>query len=95
LTEAFQAHTYSHATGTTVLHLSATAIPSFRCVIPSKEVAAAYAQSAQPLFKLIDKNAKQSRTLATLRDTLLPTLLSGELRLPGAASAQAGVAERP
>ena len=79
MTEAFQAHTYSHATGTTVLHLSATAIPSFRCVIPSKEVAAAYAQSAQPLFKLIDKNAKQSRTLATLRDTRLSKLLSGEL----------------
>lgn len=80
LSEAFQTHTYSHATGTTVLHLSPTAIPSFQCVIPSRELAAAFARSAEPLFRLIDENAKQSRTLATLRDTLLPKLLSGELQ---------------
>jgi len=79
LSEAFQAHTYSHATGTTVLHLSPTAIPSFQCVIPNRELAAVFARSAEPLFGLIDENAKQSRTLATLRDTLLPKLLSGEL----------------
>jgi type I restriction enzyme S subunit len=32
-----------------------------------------------PLWAKIHTNAKQSRTLATLRDTLLPKLLSGEL----------------
>ncbi|WP_238397425.1 restriction endonuclease subunit S [Anatilimnocola aggregata] len=79
LTEAFQSHTYSHATGTTVLHLSPTAIPSFKCVIPNQELAAVFARNAEPLFELIDENAKQSRTLAALRDTLLPKLLSGEI----------------
>jgi len=33
-----------------------------------------------PLFTQMKNIQKQSRTLATLRDTLLPKLLSGELR---------------
>ncbi|MDD2349163.1 MAG: hypothetical protein PHS50_12995 [Kiritimatiellae bacterium] len=37
----------------------------------------------QPLIETIIASRLQSRTLATLRDTLLPKLLSGEL---GAAS---------
>jgi type I restriction enzyme S subunit len=79
LTAEFQAHTYSHATGTTVLHLGSTAIPSFVSVVPPVDIAEKFAERADPIFRLIDENAKQSRTLATLRDTLLPKLLSGEL----------------
>lgn len=83
LTAEFQAHTYSHATGTTVLHLGSTAIPSFVSIIPPVEVAEKFAERADPIFRLINENAKQSRTLATLRDTLLPKLLSGELSVTG------------
>jgi type I restriction enzyme S subunit len=79
LTAEFQAHTYSHATGTTVLHLGAPAIPSFVAVVPPVEIAEKFVERADPIFRLIDENAKQSRTLATLRDTLLPKLLSGDL----------------
>jgi type I restriction enzyme S subunit len=81
LTSEFQAHTYSHATGTTVLHLGSTAIPSFITVLPPAEIAVKFAERASPIFHLIDVNSKQSRTLASLRDTLLPKLLSGELRV--------------
>jgi len=31
------------------------------------------------MFDRINRNTEESRTLATLRDTLLPKLLSGEL----------------
>ena len=34
-----------------------------------------------PLVERIISNRTQSRTLATLRDTLLPKLLSGEMRV--------------
>jgi type I restriction enzyme S subunit len=37
-----------------------------------------------PLITRILANANQSRTLATLRDTLLPKLLSGELSVADA-----------
>ena len=35
-----------------------------------------------PLFEQAEANRTQSRTLATLRDTLLPKLLSGQFRIP-------------
>lgn len=38
----------------------------------------------RPLFERILMNIKQSQTLVSLRDTLLPKLISGELRLPDA-----------
>jgi type I restriction enzyme S subunit len=54
-------------------------MPSFISVVPPVEISQKFAVRAEPIFRLIDENAKQSRTLATLRDTLLPKLLSGEL----------------
>jgi type I restriction enzyme S subunit len=48
-------------------------------VLPPQEVGQAFAKAIDPLFAQIRANADQSRTLATLRDTLLPKLLSGEL----------------
>jgi type I restriction enzyme S subunit len=82
LASEFQSHTYAHTTGTTVLHLGAGAIPSFICVVPPVDLAKLFAKRAEPMFRMIDENAKQSRTLATLRDTLLPKLLSGESSVP-------------
>lgn len=40
-----------------------------------------------PLFRRIHLNTQESRTLAELRDTLLPRLISGELRIPEAEKA--------
>ena len=42
-------------------------------------LAKAYSDKAAPWFEQRIQLAEQSRTLATLRDTLLPTLLGGEL----------------
>ena len=36
---------------------------------------------ARPLYNRIVSNERQSRRLAALRDTLLPKLMSGELRV--------------
>jgi type I restriction enzyme S subunit len=37
------------------------------------------------MFRRINSNQSESRTLAALRDALLPKLLSGELRVPAGA----------
>lgn len=50
-------------------------------VIPPPEIVAAYEQQAKPLDDQIRTLEHQSRSLATLRDALLPKLLSGELRI--------------
>lgn len=44
-------------------------------------VAAKFGALVQPLFARASANARESRTLAELRDTLLPQLISGELRV--------------
>jgi type I restriction enzyme S subunit len=48
-------------------------------VLPSMELRQAFASAVSPLWSQHAANERQSRTLATLRDTLLPKLLSGEL----------------
>ena len=48
-------------------------------VIPPPQIVAAYERQAGPLDEQIRNLENQSHTLATLRDTLLPKLLSGEL----------------
>lgn len=48
-------------------------------IIPSQPVLTAFDSQIAPIFAAIHANEEQSRTLATLRDTLLPKLLSGEL----------------
>ena len=37
----------------------------------------------QPIFEKIKNNASQIQTLAKIRDTLLPKLMSGEIRVEG------------
>lgn len=51
---------------------------------PSTEVLAAFASIADPLFERFLENQRQAQTLTQLRDTLLPRLISGQLRLPEA-----------
>lgn len=48
-------------------------------LLAPKEVLLAFDKRVTPLFRQVHANLHQSRTLATLRDTLLPKLLSGEL----------------
>ena len=64
----------------------ATAINSdmvrgMRVLVPPKGIAEAFERTVNPLFTQMKNIQKQSRTLAALRDTLLPKLLSGEVRV--------------
>ena len=53
-------------------------------MIPSPEAVQAFVDVAWALFQRLVENEKQAQTLSTLRDTLLPRLISGQLRLPEA-----------
>ena len=46
----------------------------------------AFGQTVQPWFAKLRANVDETKTLAALRDTLLPKLISGELRAQGAKS---------
>ena len=57
---------------------------SIQCVIPIDELMRAFHDVTAPILGKVSENQKQAQTLATLRDTLLPRLISGQLRLPEA-----------
>lgn len=78
------AHIEATETATTVIHLGKGDIDRFAALVPSSDVMAAFAVAADPLYSRIVANKQAGRTLATLRDTLLPRLISGQLRLPEA-----------
>ena len=50
------------------------------CFIPDDKTLADYNKTSQPLLHKVDVNRECSRTLSTLRDALLPKLMSGEVR---------------
>jgi type I restriction enzyme S subunit len=68
----------STETATTVIHLGKNDIDRFKVVIPNTEIANAFGHLCQPWYDQIIANKQQSRTLSSLRDSLLPKLLNGE-----------------
>ncbi len=70
--------------GSTQPLVTQTDLKNQRIVIPKENILIFYWQNAHPMFEKIDKNIAESRALASLRDTLLPKLISGELRVPDA-----------
>ena len=82
LTTEFDAQVRAHASGTTVLHLGADAIPSFPMCLPSQEVINAFSEIVNPCIAQIDSLSQQNSNLVEIRDALLPRLISGELEIP-------------
>jgi type I restriction enzyme S subunit len=62
-------------------------VASIQTILPTTEVMEAFHNIAAPIFAKIGENHLQALTLANLRDTLLPRLISGQLRLPDSAPA--------
>jgi type I restriction enzyme S subunit len=58
-----------------------TYLRSIQLIIPPKPLIGAFEQLVQPMLLRFRWNLDESRALATLRDTLLPKLVSGELRV--------------
>ena len=59
--------------------IPAEALNHYQLVVPAHDVATAFGRTAAPLFARASAAVRESRTLAALRDALLPWLISGEL----------------
>jgi type I restriction enzyme S subunit len=70
--------------GSAVPTLNRNHIHGLPYVIPQRVCVEAYETAAVQLHQRARVNEAQAQTLATLRDTLLPRLISGRLRLPQA-----------
>lgn len=81
----FQRYLMQHSVqGATVDRIPLIQFPSYLVLNPPAVLKDAFECRTAPLWARIHANAAQSRTLATLRDTLLPKLLSGDLSVQGA-----------
>jgi type I restriction enzyme S subunit len=67
--------------GSAVPTLNRNHVHNLQVVIPAKPIIQAFDAQIMPLMKLQKANEEQSMTLSTLRDTLLPKLLSGEIQV--------------
>lgn len=68
--------------GTTTLNVNTRSFSNIRLLIPSEIALEQFHRVVEGLFKKIELNLHESRTLSLLRDTLLPRLMSGELEVP-------------
>lgn len=57
-------------------------LKNFRLLVPTASTMGVFDSFSSPIEKRIEENNEQAQTLAALRDTLLPRLISGQLRLP-------------
>lgn len=69
------------AGGTTFAEISKSAFKTINLVIPSKNIVNEFTRLAHQHFEKVVSNTRQITVLTTLRDTLLPKLISGELSL--------------
>lgn len=71
----------SIVTGAVQMKISQRSMSHLLTVIPSKSVCGDYNRIIRPLFDLIKSTKEENDRLSTLRDTLLPKLMSGEIKV--------------
>jgi type I restriction enzyme S subunit len=75
----------NHSTGSTIPYaVWQNSLDAMPILLPPPNVRAAFNALVQPMLARIPPSYFVARTLATLRDTLLPKLISGELRVKDA-----------
>ncbi|HYX05626.1 MAG TPA: restriction endonuclease subunit S [Bacteroidales bacterium] len=67
--------------GTTIPHLKKTDLLKFNISIPNHFILEKFEKILRPSFNKMNNNNLQIRTIEALRDTLLPKLMSGEVRV--------------
>jgi len=70
-----------HGAGRTTITHAGKSIDFMKVTLPDKETMSNFHNIVWPLFKQIIFNINESKNLAQIRNTLLPKLLSGEIRV--------------
>ena len=70
------------ARGSAQQNISKSIVATVRIVLPNEHIVDVFDQMVAPVFDKWAANLRESKSLASLRDTLIPELISGELRIP-------------
>ena len=71
-----------HQTGGAQQHINKDNVESLIFLLPAKNVLENYISLVGPMYKRIESQCFENLYLSSLRDTLLPRLMSGELEVP-------------
>jgi type I restriction enzyme S subunit len=83
--EVFRNHSIKNMVGSSGRQrVPSDAVSAFTLPLPPEEILLKFGLLATDLMRKISERAAQSSILSTIRDTLLPKLISGEIRIPDA-----------
>jgi type I restriction enzyme S subunit len=79
--EEFKNKLISMSRGTAQLNLSPVETKGIKMKLPPQDVLDQYCSQAEPLLEKLTANNVEIQTLTTLRDTLLPRLINGKVKI--------------
>lgn len=68
--------------GTTMQAINNSNIRKIKLVLPEKKILEEFNSIIEPMYRKIFYNRNENQTLTKIRDSLLPKLMSGEIRIP-------------
>ncbi|HPY08394.1 MAG: restriction endonuclease subunit S [Patescibacteria group bacterium] len=83
LSDMFNNLKNQYADGAVQVAISNDGIKKIMFVLPPKNLAEKFTKTVEACFEKISNNISQIQTLSNLRDTLLPKLMEGEVRVKG------------
>jgi len=82
ISDKFELEKDNFCNGTTMQAINNENIQKIKILIPAEEILILFSNIVRPLYKKIHLNWMSIQTLSTLRDSLLPKLMSGKIRVP-------------
>ena len=81
-TRKFKEHALGYVNGTTVLHMSKKAVPEYKLAMPKNlDTLIGLTSVLDNLYHMMAETYAENICLSALRDTLLPKLISGQIKL--------------
>ncbi|MBI4978666.1 MAG: restriction endonuclease subunit S [Spirochaetes bacterium] len=80
-TDEYRQYIIGSASGTSIMHTSPDRICAYICHFPTKNIIEEFNTILEPIYSKISYNTMNIQLLISLRDTLLPKLMSGEVRV--------------
>jgi type I restriction enzyme S subunit len=78
---SFKNYCLSHTNGSTVLHLRSSCLPNYEIIIPDSKILSVFKDKITAIRDKIRLSRKENYTLKTIRNILLPKLITGKIRV--------------
>ena len=84
MSNEYDKNSLGYVNGTNVLHLKKEAITDFKFPLPPKKILEEFNNFSYQVIKKVSKNSETNIVLNQLMETLIPKLISGEIKISDA-----------